>query len=87
VTGDGFDMPRPVWVNLSVIFLRKPDKPMPAGLPHPTAVDTSAAEAPGVLLQWLRSNGGEWFGLVTYQLPVADGRKQTVYLERQLVPA
>ena len=62
------------------------NKPMPAELPHPAAVNTTV-EAPGILLQWLRSNGGEWLGLVTYQLPFADGRKQTVYLERQLVPA
>jgi hypothetical protein len=85
-TGDGFDRHRLVWVKLSLIFLRQRDKPMPAELPHPTAVDTTV-ETPGILLQWLRSNGGEWLGLVSYQLPFADGRKKTVYLERQLVPA
>ena len=53
-------MHRPVWVKLSVIFLRKPDKPMPAELPHPTAVETSV-EAESVLLQWLRTNGA-WAG-------------------------
>jgi hypothetical protein len=72
--------------KLSLIFLRQRDKPMPAELPHPTAVDTTVV-TPGILLQWLRSNGGEWLGLVSYQLPFADGRKKTVYLERQLVPA
>jgi hypothetical protein len=42
---------------------------------------------PGDLLQWLRTGGGEWLGLVTYQLPFADERHKRVYLERQLVPA
>ena len=31
--------------------------------------------------------GGEWLGLVTYQLPFADQRHQRIYLERQLLPA
>jgi hypothetical protein len=59
---------------------------MPAELPHPRAVDV-AAEVPGELLQWLRTAGGEWLGLVSYQLPFADERHQRIYLERQLLPA
>jgi hypothetical protein len=59
---------------------------MPAKLPHPRAVDTTG-EVPGDLLQWLRTGGGEWLGLVTYQLPFADERHKRIYLERQLVPA
>jgi len=59
---------------------------MPTQLPDPRAVDTSA-EVPGDLLQWLRTRGGEWLGLVTYQLPFADERHKRIYLERQLLPA
>jgi hypothetical protein len=73
-------------VKLSLIFQRPDGKPMPAELPHRDAIDTTA-ELSGTLLHWLRSSGGEWLGLVDYPLPLADGRKQTVYLERQLVPA
>jgi hypothetical protein len=40
-----------------------------------------------VLLHWLRSKGGEWLGLVDYQLPFADKSRKPVYLERQLVLA
>jgi hypothetical protein len=79
-------MNRPVWVKLALVFPRCPDLPMPAQLPHPRAVDV-AAEVPGSLLQWLRTAGGEWLGLVTYQLPFADGRHKRIYLERQLLPA
>jgi hypothetical protein len=86
VTGDGFDMHRPVWVKLPLVFPRHPGAPMPSQLPHPRAVDTSG-EVPGDLLQWLRTAGGEWLGLVTYQLPFADQRHARIYLERQLVPA
>jgi hypothetical protein len=86
VTGDGMDMHRPVWVKLNTLFLGPPEKPMPAQLPHPRAVDTSA-EVEGTLLQWLRTAGGEWLRLVTYQLPFADERHQPIYLEQQRVPA
>jgi hypothetical protein len=86
VTGDGFDMHRPVWVKLSLVFPRRPEAPMPTQLPDPRAVDI-AAEVPGDLLAWLRTRGGEWLGLVTYQLPFADKRHQRIYLERQLLPA
>jgi hypothetical protein len=55
-----------------------------AALPH--AVDITA-EVPGDLLQWLRTSGGEWHGLVTYPLPFANGKHGRVYLERRLLPA
>jgi len=75
------DMNRRVWVKLSLVVPRRPDLPMPAQLPHPRAVDV-AAEVPGSLLQWLRTAGGKWLGLVTYQLPFADERHQRIYLDR-----
>jgi hypothetical protein len=43
--------------------------------------------AAGTLHAWLRSGLGDWIGLVSYQVPFADGRHETLYLERQLVPA
>jgi hypothetical protein len=58
---------------------------MPATLPDPRAVDT-IAEVPGDLLQWLRTPGVEWLGLVTYQLSYADERHQRISLERKLLP-
>jgi hypothetical protein len=54
VPGDGFDMHRPVWVKLSLVFPRRPDAPIPTQLPDPRAVDTTA-EVPGDPLQWLRT--------------------------------
>ena len=48
-------------------------------LPHTNALDT-AAEVPGLLRQWLRSSGGEWLGLVDYEIPFADGRHKGVYV-------
>jgi hypothetical protein len=46
---------------------------MPLQLPHQNALDATA-EVPGTLKQWLRSRGGEWLGLVDYEIPFADGR-------------
>jgi hypothetical protein len=86
VMGDGMDMRRPVWVKLSLVFPRRPDAPVPVQLPDPRAVDATA-EVPGDLVQWLRTAGGEWLGLVTYQLPFADERHKRIYLKRQLLPA
>jgi hypothetical protein len=85
VTGNGFDTHRPLWVKLSLVFPRRPDRPRPTHAPDPRAVDTTA-EMPGDLLQRLRAATGDWLGLVTYQLPFADERHQRVYLERQLLP-
>jgi hypothetical protein len=62
------------------------DLPAPPQLPHKDAIDTTT-DVPGILLHWLRAAGGEWLALVTYPQPFADQRKQTTYLERQLVPA
>ena len=59
---------------------------MPVQLPHQNALDTSA-EVPGTLRQWLRSRGGEWLGLVDYEIPFANGRHRGVYLVQQLLPA
>lgn len=59
---------------------------MPEKLPHHNALDTRA-EVPGYLQQWLRTGGGEWLGLVDYEVPFADGRKKGVYLTQQLLPA
>ena len=86
VTGDGYEQHRPVWIRLSLILSQSADKPTPEQLPHQDAINTTA-EVPGILLHWLRAASGEWLALVTYHLPFADGRKQTAYLERQLVPA
>lgn len=84
--GDGHDLYRPVWVKLFALFLRHPAAPMPDKLPHVNALDTTA-EVPGLVLQWLRSGGGEWLAQVSYEIPFADGRTKRAHLERQLVPA
>jgi hypothetical protein len=86
VTGDGFDMHRPVWVKLNLVFPRPSDRPVPEQLFHQHAIDVTV-EVPGELLQWLRTSTGEWLGLVTFQLPFADGRHGRVFLERQLLPS
>jgi hypothetical protein len=38
-------------------------------------------------MQWLHGSAGQWFGMVTYEVRYPDGRKQRLWLERQLVPA
>jgi hypothetical protein len=85
VTGDVLDLSRPVWVRLPALFIRRPDaEPRPPSTPRP--LDTTG-DAPGTLHAWLRSGLGDWIGLVSYQVPFADGRHDTLYLERQLLPA
>jgi hypothetical protein len=86
VTDDGFDMHRPVWVKLSAIFLRGGTSPCRLSC-HTPQLWTRLWKPRGSCCSGCGRNGGEWLGLVTYPLPFADGRKQTIDLERQLVPA
>lgn len=43
-------------------------------------------EVPGRLHGWFRTVKGDWLGVVDYEIPYADGRRDTVHLVDQLVP-
>lgn len=72
-----------VWVRLDAICPRIP------GQPHrvePSGLDMTG-EVPGLLSTWLCSAKGDWMGVVTYQIPYADGRRSKLDLRDQLVPS
>jgi hypothetical protein len=73
----------PVWVRLDLIYARIP------GAPHhviPEGLDMTG-EVPGLLSTWFASAKGDWMGVVTYQIPYADGRRDKLALRDQLVPS
>lgn len=74
---------RPVWVRLDAICVRIP------GQPHrvaPGGLDMSG-EVPGLLTTWFETVKGDWLGVVNYQVPYADGRRNKLKLRDQLVPS
>lgn len=81
----GDEQNRPVWVQLDALCIRRPDGPA-STLNTRHALDMTA-QALGILHHWLRYGKGDWLGLVSYHVPFADGRKEQLYMERQLVPA
>lgn len=71
-----------VRVQLDVLYPRQPDAPrnvVPEGL-------DATGTVPGRLTGWLRTVDGDWFGVVNFEIPYADGRKQQISLQDQLVP-
>jgi hypothetical protein len=74
------DHAMPVWVELGALFCS-------GSGPAATVSDGLVINQPcaGGLHRWLRSSTGEWIGLVTYVVALADGT--TYKAEDQLVPA
>lgn len=71
-----------VWVRLAAICIRAPDAPLETVV---TGLDMTG-EVPGRLHGWFRTVKGDWLGVVDYEIPYADGRRDTVHLVDQLVP-
>jgi hypothetical protein len=71
-----------VWVLLDVLSLRPADAPRTV---VPDGLDMSG-RAPGRLTGWFRSVDGDWLGIVDYEIPYADGRRDQLALKDQLVP-
>lgn len=62
-----FKRPRPVWVNLAVVY------PRPAEVrPFPDGWDLQA-EVPGELTAWLRTTTGTWVAQVRYSIRRGSG--------------
>lgn len=72
-----------VWVRLDSICVRAPDTPLQTVV---TGLDMSG-EVRGRLHGWFRTVKGDWLGVVDYEIPYADGRRATVHLVDQIVPA
>lgn len=73
---------KPVWVLLEVLSLRPTDAPRTT---VPDGLDMSG-RTPGRLTGWFRSVNGDWLGIVDYEVPYADGRRNHLALKDQLVP-
>ncbi|WP_205215340.1 hypothetical protein [Amycolatopsis albispora] len=72
-----------VWVRLDALYAR------PSGTPgHEVAAGLDVTgEVPGRLHGWLSSVKGEWLGVVDFEMPYADGRRERLAVADQLVPA
>ncbi|TCO61088.1 hypothetical protein EV192_103672 [Actinocrispum wychmicini] len=76
-------MVKSVWVNLDLLFGRDP------GAPLHTVADglDMEGQVKGQLSGWFRSAKGDWLAVVGYDIAYADGRRATVRVTDQLVPA
>lgn len=72
------------WVHLELLH------PRPAPGDRRVVIDGLdwSGRVRGILVRWLRTADGAWFGVVTYELGYADGRRHGwLLLREQLVPA
>jgi hypothetical protein len=72
----------PVWVRLDAVYLRRPDAPRHVA---EDGLDLTG-QVPGQLHGRFRSVDGDWYGVVNYEIPYADGRHDKLRLYDQLVP-
>ncbi|HVW44965.1 MAG TPA: hypothetical protein VHC18_26810 [Amycolatopsis sp.] len=72
-----------VWVRLDAIYIRVPGAPSHTVV---TGLDMSG-EVPGRLHGWFPTVKGDWLGVVDFEIPYADERKQPLQVVDQLVAA
>jgi hypothetical protein len=71
-----------VWVRLDDLFARPPDAPR-----HVIATGLDVAgQVQGRLHGRFPTVDGGWLGVVNYEIPYADGRRDKLYLVDQLIP-
>lgn len=86
-TGDGLHnrhpVVTPVWVRLDSLYIRV------RGVPVHTIVTglDFTGEVPGRLHGWFPTVKGEWLGVVDFEVPYADPRREPLRVRDQLVPA
>ncbi|GAB3912652.1 hypothetical protein GCM10029964_120810 [Kibdelosporangium lantanae] len=73
---------KPAWVDLEALFGPEPDRisTVPDGL-------NLRGRVPGQVSGWFRSDLGAWLAVVHYDIPYRDGRRATVRVTDQVVPA
>lgn len=71
-----------VWVQLDRLFVRNPDAPRHV---IETGLDLTG-RVQGRLHGRFPSVEGDWLGVVNYEIPYADGRRDKVQLVDQLLP-
>jgi hypothetical protein len=71
-----------VWVQLDSLFVRSPDAPRHV---IETGLDLTG-RVQGRLHGRFPSVDGDWLGVVNYEIPYADGRRDKVQLVDQLLP-
>lgn len=70
-----------VWVDLRVVY------PLVGSVDAlPSGLDLDR-EVGGGLWDWVRGSDGQWFGVVTLQIPYRDNRSDSYLADRQLIPA
>ncbi len=72
----------PVWVRLDLLFVRSPDAPRHVIV---EGLDLTG-EVHGRLHGRFPSIDGLWCGVVDYEIPYADGRRDKLDLTDQLLP-
>jgi hypothetical protein len=84
--GDSLHGRRPVltsvWVRLEELFPRAPDAPRRI---IETGLDVTG-QVHGRLHGRFPSIDGDWYGMVNYEIPYADGRRSRLHLVDQFVP-
>lgn len=73
---------KPCWVRLNALYVRPPDAPRHT-LPEGLDLD---GEVRGLLSGWHPNFLGGFLGVVTYQIPYADGRRNKLQVFDGLVP-
>ncbi|HVV11314.1 hypothetical protein [Amycolatopsis sp.] len=71
-----------VWVRLDAIYIRIPGSPAHTVV---TGLDLTG-EVPGRLHGWFPTVKGDWLGVVDYEIPYADRRREPLWLADQLLP-
>lgn len=86
-TGDGLHGRTPVlyavWVRLDALYIRVPGSPSHTII---TGLDFTG-EVPGRLHGWFPTLKGDWLGVVNFEIPYADQRREPLSVRDQLVPA
>ncbi|ONI78155.1 hypothetical protein ALI144C_32160 [Actinosynnema sp. ALI-1.44] len=72
----------PAWVRLDALYLRNPNTPIRT---VGDGLDLSG-EVRGHVSGWWRTVKGDWLGVVNFAVPYADGRRDRLELQDQLVP-